>query len=286
VDSILRQQFQDFEIVVLDDASDGIDSARQLASALGDVRIRPYRSDSPRGVAGGRNFLMSQARGRLLAFLDDDAIFVRDDAVEKVVATFSSYPAAAALAFNVENVVERKRQPNLPASGESASRCLASATESTLVSYFVGCGHAIRKGCLAACGDYRPDMTFGEDELDLSYRFIHAGHQIVFVPSVAVEHTPQPSVVGGTPERRTSELFFHIRNRVYLAYRYLPWRYVVPYLGIWMSRYAARAVRHNDWPDFIRGALAAPDFVRGVRREVLNRSAIAYLSQHGGRLWY
>src|SRR5438128_265660 len=76
IHSILRQRSPDFEIVILDDASDCMDTAAAIAREFADPRIRPYRSESSLGVAGGRNFLMEQARGEILVSIDDDAVFV------------------------------------------------------------------------------------------------------------------------------------------------------------------------------------------------------------------
>jgi O-antigen biosynthesis protein len=63
VHSILRQQRHDFEIVILDDASDGVDTASAIAQEFADPRIRPYQSPMSLGVAGVRNFLMQKAAG-------------------------------------------------------------------------------------------------------------------------------------------------------------------------------------------------------------------------------
>ena len=76
VASVLRQQFDDFEIVLLDDASEGVDTAATIALEFSDERIRPYRVESSLGVAGGRNFLMEHSHGEILVVIDDDAVLV------------------------------------------------------------------------------------------------------------------------------------------------------------------------------------------------------------------
>jgi hypothetical protein len=71
-----------------------------------------------------------------------------------------------------------------------------------------------------------------------------------------------------------------------LAYRYLPWKYAVTYLGIWLAYYAVASFRNGNMFDVIRGALATPGFLRGVQRKALDGEALAYLRKFGGRLWY
>jgi hypothetical protein len=122
--------------------------------------------------------------------------------------------------------------------------------------------------------------------MDLAYRVIQGGYEIVYEPEIRVDHFPMPSVVSRVGGRAGSELYFHVRNRAYLAYRYLPWVYAMPYMGIWMLRYAFRSLRGDGVAEFMRGAAAIPSSLRGVRREVLSRRSLVYLAQHGGRLWY
>jgi glycosyltransferase involved in cell wall biosynthesis len=69
--SALEQDFGDFEHLVVDDASpDG--GAAQVVRELGDPRIRLLRLPESRGPAGARNAALAEAKGDLVAVLDDD----------------------------------------------------------------------------------------------------------------------------------------------------------------------------------------------------------------------
>ena len=69
--SALEQELGDFEHLVVDDASpDG--AAAEVVRELADRRIRLLRLPESRGPAGARNAALADAKGDLVAVLDDD----------------------------------------------------------------------------------------------------------------------------------------------------------------------------------------------------------------------
>jgi glycosyltransferase involved in cell wall biosynthesis len=95
--SVLAQDEQDFELIIVDDCSPD-DTGAYLAS-INDQRIRVLRPDTNLGTAGARNYALEAARADIVALLDDDdeylehrlsaplAVFAREP---DVVATLSS----------------------------------------------------------------------------------------------------------------------------------------------------------------------------------------------------
>jgi glycosyltransferase involved in cell wall biosynthesis len=76
VSSVLVQTFQDFEIVVVDDAStDGTD---RVANGFDDARVRILSHECNRGAAAARNTGIKAARGLYIAFLDSDDEWLPD----------------------------------------------------------------------------------------------------------------------------------------------------------------------------------------------------------------
>ena len=72
VSSVIGQSFENWELIIADDASsDGtVRLARELASR--DGRIRVVESEVNKGVAEMRNYGVSLSRGQYVAFLDSD----------------------------------------------------------------------------------------------------------------------------------------------------------------------------------------------------------------------
>lgn len=73
VDSVLRQTFADWELIVVDDGSQ--DNTREVIAAVRDERVRYIYQDN-QGLPGARNSGIRAARGEYVAFLDSDDVFL------------------------------------------------------------------------------------------------------------------------------------------------------------------------------------------------------------------
>lgn len=72
IESVLCQTMRDFELLIVDDASQ--DESSAIIRSYSDSRIRYIRSDQRLKLAGALNYGMSQARGELIARMDCDDI--------------------------------------------------------------------------------------------------------------------------------------------------------------------------------------------------------------------
>lgn len=74
IESILGQTFTDFELIIIDDASS--DNSVEIGEgfAAKDSRIRVFRNERNLGFAANRNKAVSLARGRYIAWQDQDDI--------------------------------------------------------------------------------------------------------------------------------------------------------------------------------------------------------------------
>lgn len=72
IDSILRQSFTDFELLIVNDAS--TDCSESIIQNFNDKRIKYFCNDKNLGISPTRNKLMNLAQGEYLAIIDNDDI--------------------------------------------------------------------------------------------------------------------------------------------------------------------------------------------------------------------
>lgn len=76
IESVLRQTYQDWECIVVDDASD--EPVRGIVDSYADSRFRYYRHDENKGLSAARNTGLRLAEGAMIAYLDDDDEWLPD----------------------------------------------------------------------------------------------------------------------------------------------------------------------------------------------------------------
>lgn len=70
IDSILKQTFGDFELIIIDDK--GTDDSIKLVEEISDSRIRILYNEKNYGIAYSRNRGIDEAEGEYIALMDDD----------------------------------------------------------------------------------------------------------------------------------------------------------------------------------------------------------------------
>ncbi len=90
IKSVLNQTYQDFELIVVDDGS--TDNTKKVVESFKDERIRFFQQTKAfpiksQGAAAARNIGIKKAKGRLIAFNDDDDLW-RKRKLEKQVSAF------------------------------------------------------------------------------------------------------------------------------------------------------------------------------------------------------
>ncbi len=122
--SVLRQTMPDFEILAIDDGS--TDGTTEAALGAIDSRIRYIRVPHG-GRSKARNLGLREAKGRFVAFLDDDDLYLPDK-LESEIGFFRRHPdldlaASGATIATMETGEEFPSQPWLdqPAPDKKAS---------------------------------------------------------------------------------------------------------------------------------------------------------------------
>jgi len=156
--STLAQDLADFEHLVVDDASE-TGAASRVAGELGDPRVRVLRLAESRGPGGARNAAIEEARGALVAVLDDDDTML-PGRLRLTAAAFAAAPGRALVggAYEVIDEEGRVQATVRPPADERTLRALLPASNP-----FCHSTVAVRAEVLRALGGYREAFRFAHD---------------------------------------------------------------------------------------------------------------------------
>lgn len=106
IESILRQSYTDFELLIVDDAS--TDDTQEMVEAVGDERIRYIRQEVNGGASAARNEGVRQARSEIIAFQDSDDIWLPDK-LEKQMSYWKIHPKYSMIYCSYTKYVEGQK---------------------------------------------------------------------------------------------------------------------------------------------------------------------------------
>jgi len=189
---------EEFEVIVIDDASR--DRTYELVGSFGHrLNIRYFRQERNKGPAAARNVGIKEAKGEIIAFLDDDClpdkdwlanisgIFKSAEAIEIVQGGFKIYPTFNPLRkmyLAITNLAEERRIMR----GVAGSRY-----DHAL---FLGTGTAaIRKSLLFKNNLFFDEILFTKQDIDLYRRIKAQGLDIIYSDKIKVKHICQSDPV-------------------------------------------------------------------------------------------
>lgn len=223
VDSLARQTYRDFELILLDNAStDGSAQAVDL-SALPSASLILHPENT--GFAGGNNLAARQARGRWLVLLNPDTV-AEADWLEQLMAAAEANPAIQTFASAQIDLAA----PSLMDGAGDAYLLFG-------IPWRGGFGRPASElpqtgFCFSACGAaamydltlFRQMGGFDEryfcycEDVDLGFRLQLAGYDCLFVPGAVVRHAGS-----GITGRASAFATYHgTRNRVWTYFKNMP----------------------------------------------------------------
>ena len=112
IDSVTRQTYPNWQLVVVDDGS--VDATPEFLACLDDKRIRSVRARGL-GACAARNIALGLAAGEIIAYLDDDNTF-HEEWLKSLAWGFAQSPEASVLygAFIVDNPSRNRKKDWLP----------------------------------------------------------------------------------------------------------------------------------------------------------------------------
>lgn len=76
VNSVIAQTYANWELIIVDDCS--TDNTDEIVNSITDVRIRYLKNEKNSGAAVSRNRALREAKGKWIAFLDSDDLWMPD----------------------------------------------------------------------------------------------------------------------------------------------------------------------------------------------------------------
>ncbi len=212
--SLLKQNYEDFEIIVVDDGS-----TDNVASIIKKYPVKLYRYTQNKGLSAARNVGIKHAKGEIIAFTDDDCIadiywlsaLVKGYTNEEIAGV-----GGIVQVNNKENSIfaqfVRERNPLGPMTDELLVSnnifyrfhlYIKNMYNNILISKptraysLIGANMSFRKDILAENNGFDELFTFGADEEDLCKR-IHKNNKAVllYVPDAIISHHFDVSMKG------------------------------------------------------------------------------------------
>jgi GT2 family glycosyltransferase len=183
LNSLYRQDFSDFEIIVVNDGS--TDATDEYMRSIVAEKNISYLQHENRGLAATRDAGLRIARGTYIAFTDDDCVLPQNW-LSQLYAIFREQGAVciggSCITGNPENPFAEANDMMQNYFKEAGNNPPGK------VPFFTGNNVAYTRAVLEQVGG--PDKRFrmGAEDRDLLFRVARTGGKIVYAPRVAIQH--------------------------------------------------------------------------------------------------
>ena len=242
LDSLRRQTFEDFEIVLVDNAS-ADDSVRFVKSNYAEVTVIENLKNL--GYGGGNNVGIKASRGKYLALLNNDT---RVDArwLQRLVETAEEDETIGMCASKILNYYHQDIIDNTgllmyrDGIGRGRGRLekdIGQYDSEGEVFFPSGCAGLYKKEMLDEIGPLDEDFFLYVEDVDIGLRGRIAGWRCVYVPDAVVYHKYSATTEPYSPLKA----YLVERNRIWVVIKCFPFRMIVSSLFYTMVRYALQA---------------------------------------------
>lgn len=240
------------EVVVVDNGSaDG--TAAAVAARHPGVTLVAL----PENVGvGARNRGLQRARGEIVITLDDDMIDLDASGLARLRERFAAAPTLAAVCFKVT-------WPGSPRVRDWVHRRPVTAADDTFPTYEITEGAvAWRRAAIADAGWFREDFFISHEGVELAFRLLDRGWDIVYDGAVSVGHA---HAAGGRANWRRH--YYDTRNLFWVATLHMPAGYATRYLARCLGAMLAYSIRDGHLTAWLRAVRDGLSEVPRLRRE-------------------
>ena len=200
------QEYPNYEVLVVDNAS--TDGSGDMVEALfPDVRL--VRLPVNIGCAA-RNHGVAAARGEIVVTIDNDVLLTSPSDLRTVVELFRQHPSMACINFRILNAAGHLSRRDWC----HPRRWSDAANEQFLTDYVLEGASAFRRRAFEKVGGYWAPLFIGHEGLDLAFRLLDAGYDLLYTPDVSVIH-----LVSATARPSSRIYYTFTRNCLWVALR-------------------------------------------------------------------
>lgn len=225
--SILSQTYADFELIVVDNMSE--DGTSEYVTGIADPRVRYFRNANHGVIAVNRNYGIRQAKGRYIAFCDDDDLWLADK-LEQQVRLLEQHADAALCYTQAESFLGDKiiavRMNRRQVRSDHFFQLLRG-------NFFPNSSVLIRRDIFEELGMLTEDPSLRED-YEMWLR-IARGHRLLGIEASLIRYRVHPSNVAGNRAAETLRAIRTVRsvvNKLNIP-QYLVW----PNIGFQFLKY-------------------------------------------------
>lgn len=184
IKSVINQSYQDYEILVIDDAS--TDDTEEVIKSINNEKIIYIKNESSMGGSQTRNIGIKRSSGEYIAFLDDDDIWLENKLEKQIKIIKENEDVGIVSCSNIEidnnyNIVGEKLRNSFKLMKNKE------AFHKMLVENFIGGASnvLIRKKCLEEVNGFTPCLKSAQ-ETNLYIKILSKGWDLFVCPEILV----------------------------------------------------------------------------------------------------
>lgn len=241
--SIYRQTYNLIEVTIVDsNSTDGTETiVLEKYPGVRFIRL-PYNM----GVTGGRNIGLANATGELIILLDDDAEFISENDLSRIVERFIEEPELSIMYFKfiLDDGHQWGNFQPYQISAEDKNKEIYTHS-------YVGCAHCIRSSWIKKIGYLKKEYFREGEEQEYAFRTLFHGGRVLYFPEVVVLHHLNPNqrvhadhMALKLAHKSETDLIFLPLEEVLVM---IPWRFLSSFF---------QAFRDRWFKGYIRGLLS------------------------------
>lgn len=221
IESVLAQNFKDFELIIVNDDPRGEATGKVILS-YNDPRIRYIKNEKNLGAVKSLNIALDNAQGEYIAILDDDDAWISENKLEKQVSFLGKNPdyvIVGTRSITVENETQKE------ISRDRGWKEIKNIKKFLFYrSPFAHSSILYRKKDALQAGGYSESFPRGKD-LDLYFKIAKFG-KFGFLPECIIKHREVSNAERNFIETRYKDAIFQRR---------VIWRYRENSLYFWLA---------------------------------------------------